>query len=883
MDDMELNGNGTDRRSDDGEVTLAVKGLYENWFLDYASYVILERAVPAIDDGFKPVQRRIMHAMKDLDDGRFNKVANIIGHTMKYHPHGDASIGDALVQMGQKDLLVETQGNWGNTLTGDGSAAPRYIEARLSKFALEVVFNPKTTDWGLSYDGRNKEPLFLPAKFPLLLAQGAEGIAVGLACKILPHNFNELIDASIGVLRGKKPNILPDFPNGGMADFSQYNEGLRGGRIRVRAKIRPLDKKTLVVEEIPHGTTTGSLIESIVKANEKGKIKIRKIEDNTAEKAEILIHLPPNISPDKTISALYAFTDCEMSISPNAAVIENDKPRFVSVNEILEISTHKTVALLKQELEIRKGELNEQWLFSSLEKIFIEERIYRDIEEAETWEEVMDNIRNGLNPFIKKLKRPVTDEDIVRLTEIRIKRISKFDSFKADEHIAKIEEELAEVQHHLDHLVDFAIDYFKRLKKKYGAGRERRTEIKTFDTIVATKVVVAGKKLYADFKEGFVGYGLKKAEYIMDCSDIDDIIVFREDGVMMVTKVDAKKFVGKNIIHAAVWKQGDKRTIYNMVYQDGTTGPAKVKRFPVNSITRDREYDLTGGIKGSKVLYFTANPNGEAEVIQVRLRPRPKLKKLKFDFDFADLAIRTRAVKGNILTKNIISKIEMKEEGTSTLAPRKIWFDDVVQKLNADDRGTYLGRFKGDDKIISLYQDGYYRITGFDLNTHFDDGLIGIEKFDPEKPVTAVYWDGEKKQYNVKRFVPEESQKPVVFITDHEDSYLEFATTHPAPKVVLQFDRRSNDLDDETIDLVEFITVKGVTAKGNRLTPHKVKAMDRLEEEIEEVEEEETEAPEEAKAEVTPEENPTTEAGDDAEKESDPGKGTAGGGQGTLF
>lgn len=872
-----MNGNGLDPAQSEGgsEKIVAIKGLYENWFLDYASYVILERAVPAINDGFKPVQRRIMHSMKDLDDGRFNKVANIIGHTMKYHPHGDASIGDALVQIGQKDLLVDTQGNWGNTLTGDGSAAPRYIEARLSKFALEVVFNPKTTEWGVSYDGRNKEPLFLPAKFPLLLAQGAEGIAVGLACKILPHNFNELIDASIGVLRGKRPNILPDFPNGGMADFSQYNEGLRGGRVRVRAKIRQLDKKTLIIDEIPHGTTTGSLIESIVKANEKGKIKIRKIEDNTAENAEIIIHLPPNISPDKTISALYAFTDCELSISPNAAVIEDDKPRFVGVNEMLESSTHRTVALLKLELEIRRDELNEQWHFASLEKIFIENRIYRDIEEAETWEAVMSNIREGLKPFIKHLKRPVTDDDIVRLTEIKIKRISKFDAFKADEQIARIEDELAQVQHHLDHLVEFAIDYFKKLKKKYGAGRERRTEIKTFDTIVASKVVVAGKKLYVNYKEGFVGYGLKKDEYIMDCSDIDDIIVFREDGVMMVTKVEAKKFVGKNIIHAAVWKQGDKRTIYNMVYQDGTTGPAKVKRFPVNSITRDREYDLTGGLKGSKILYFTANANGEAEVVQVRLRPRPKLKKLKFDYDFADLAIRTRAVKGNTLTKYIVSKIEMKEEGTSTLAPRKIWFDDVVQKLNADDRGSFLGRFKGDDKILSIYQDGYYRITGFDLNTHFDDGLIVIEKFDPEKVVTVIYWEGEKKQYNVKRFLPEDSQKPVEFITEHEDSFLEFATTHPSPRAVLQFDRRSNDLEDEEIDLVEFISVKGVTAKGNRLTPNKVKTIDRVEPEVkDEMEDEASNEGESA--------NPQSAEAPTNGKENTHGK-TDSHGQGTLF
>lgn len=845
-DDIQDNNEGEEQEAHAGEKVIPVSGLYENWFLDYASYVILERAVPALYDGLKPVQRRILHAMKDLDDGRYNKVANIIGHTMKYHPHGDASIGDALVQMGQKELLIDMQGNWGNTLTGDGAAAPRYIEARLSKFALDVVFNPKTTEWGMSYDGRNKEPLFLPVKFPLLLAQGAEGIAVGLACKMLPHNFNELIDASIGVLRGKKPNILPDFPNGGMADFSQYNAGLRGGRVRVRAKIRQLDTKTLVIDEIPHGTTTTSLIDSVVKANEKGKIKIKKIEDNTADKAEVIVHIPSGLSPDKTIDALYAFTDCEVSISPNAAVIENDKPQFLDVNDMLKRSTDQTVDLLTLELEIRRNELNEAWHFASLEKIFIEKRIYRDIEEAETWEQVIDFIRKGLEPHIKHLKREVTEDDIVRLTEIKIKRISKFDSFKADENLAKIEDELAKVQHNLDNIVDFAIEYFKNLKKKYGEGRERRTEIKTFDTIEASKVVVANKKLYVNYKEGFIGYGLKKDEYVSDCSDIDDIIVFRSDGVMQVTKVDQKKFVGKDIVLARVWKKGDKRTIYNLAYQDGTTGPALVKRFAVNSITRDKEYDLTKGTKGSKVLYFSANPNGEAEVVQVKLRPRNKLKKLRFDFDFADLSIKGRRAKGNILTKNIVSKIELKEKGSSTLAPRKIWFDDVVQRLNADGRGTYLGAFRGDDKILAIYQGGYYRTTGFDLSTRFDEELVEIEKFNPEKVVSVVYWEGEKEQYNVKRFNPEVATKPVPFITDHEGSFLEFASTHPAPKVNLQFDKRSNDEEDEEIDLVEFIAVKGVAAMGNRLTPLKVKAIDRIEPELPE-EEEEHEADDESR------------------------------------
>lgn len=815
------------------EKVIPVSGLYENWFLEYASYVILERAVPGLSDGLKPVQRRILHSMKDLDDGRYNKVANIIGHTMKYHPHGDASIGDALVQLGQKDLLIDQQGNWGNTLTGDGAAAPRYIEARLSKFALDVVFNPKTTDWGVSYDGRNKEPNFLPVKFPLLLAQGAEGIAVGLACKMLPHNFNELLDASVAILRGKKTNIMPDFPNGGMADFSNYNEGLRGGKVRVRAKIRQLDTKTLVIDEIPHGTTTSSLIESVVKANDKGKIKIKKIEDNTSDKAEIIVHLPSGLSPDKSIDALYAFTDCEVSISPNAAVIDEDKPKFLSVNEMLKISTNQTVALLTMELEIKRDELNEQWHFASLEKIFIENRIYRDIEEAETWEEVLQNIHDGLKPHIKHLKRTVTDDDVVRLTEIKIKRISKFDSFKADELIARIEGDLETVQGHLDNIIEFSIEYFKNIKKKYGEGRERKTEIKTFDTIVATKVVVANKKLYVNRAEGFIGYGIKKDEYVSDCSDIDDIIVYRADGTMMVTKVDNKQFVGKDIIHVAVWKKGDKRTIYNLIYQDGTSGPAMVKRFAVNSITRDKEYAVTAGTKNSKVLYFSANPNGEAEVVHVKLRPRPSLKKIKFDFDFSELAIKGRGAKGNILSKNIVSKVELKEKGTSTLAPRQIWFDDVVQRLNADGRGTYLGSFKGDDKILTIYQGGYYRTTGFDLSTRFDEELIVIEKLNPEKPVTAIYWEGEKEQFNTKRFIPEVSSKPVSFITEHESSFLDYATTHPEPKVILQFDKRSNDREDEEIDLVEFISIKGVAAMGNRLTQYKVKALERIEPEIE--------------------------------------------------
>lgn len=805
---------------------IPVSGMYKDWFLDYASYVILERAVPAVVDGLKPVHRRIMHSMKDLDDGRYNKVANIIGHTMKYHPHGDASIGDALVQLGQKDLLVDTQGNWGNTLTGDGAAAPRYIEARLSKFALEVVFNPKTTEWQLSYDGRNQEPVNLPVKFPLLLAQGAEGIAVGLACKILPHNFIELIDASIDLLRGKNPKIFPDFPNGGMADFSNYNDGLRGGRIRVRAKIKELDKKTLVISEIPFGTTTSSLIDSVIKANDRSKIKIRKIEDNTSDTAEIIVHLPAGTSPDKSIDALYAFTDCEVSISPNSCVITEDKPEFIGVSEILRRSTDRTVELLKLELQIRLAELQEQWHFSSLEKIFIENRIYRDIEEEETWEGVISAIDKGLKPHVKHLKREVTEEDIVRLTEIKIKRISKFDSFKADETIKKLEDAMAEVQHNLDNLIDFAIDFYKHLKKKYGEGRERKTEIRQFENIEATKVIAANKKLYVDREEGFAGWGMRKDEFVCDCSEIDDIIVFRADGTMMVTRIDNKKFVGKDIICIAVWKKGDKRTIYHMIYQDGTKGPAMVKRFSVTSITRDKEYDLTKGTKGTKVLYFSRNPNGVAEIVTVRLRPRPKLKKLRFDYDFAELAIRGRNAKGNRLTKNIVSKIELKEKGSSTLSARKIWYDETVNRLNVEERGKYLGSFSGDDRILTIAQDGTYKLTTFDLSTHFGEGMLIIEKWQPEKPISAVYYDGEREQYNVKRFLAEPTDKVTPFITEHEDSKLEVVSVLHSPSVLIQYDKRSADREDEVVNLREFIAVKGLGAMGNRLTQLKVKAFE---------------------------------------------------------
>ncbi|MCB0763194.1 MAG: DNA gyrase/topoisomerase IV subunit A [Flavobacteriales bacterium] len=811
-----------------GTAAFSVSGMYRNWFLDYASYVILERAVPALYDGLKPVQRRILHAMNELDDGRYNKVANIIGHTMQYHPHGDASIGDALVQIGQKDMLIDCQGNWGNTLTGDSAAAPRYIEARLSKFAHDVVFNPKTTEWQLSYDGRNKEPVFLPVKFPLLLAQGGEGIAVGLSCKVLPHNFVELIDASIACLRKRSFNLVPDFPTGGMADVELYNDGQRGGRVRSRARIRKEDNKTLVIHEIPFGTTTTSLIESVIKANDKGKIKVRHIEDNTAENAEIIVHLAAGVSPDTTIDALYAFTDCEVSIAPNAVVIENDKPRFVGVNELLRISTANTLRLLELELRIKKGELEEQWHFASLERIFIEKKVYRKIEEAETWEQVIAFIEKGLKPHVQHLKRPVTEADIVRLTEIKIKRISKYDSFKADEHIRNLEEALAEVVHKLDHLVDHAVDYFKELKKKYAAGRERRTEIRTFDTIVATKVAVANRKLYVDRAEGFAGWGLRNFELVGECSDIDDIIVFRDNGTMMITKVADKKFIGKGILHVGVWKKGDERTIYHLIYQDGPKGAYYMKRFVVTGITRDKEYDLTNGTKGSKVEYFTVNPDGAGEVVQVQLRPRPNLRKSKFDIDFASLSVKGRGSKGNLLTRHMVSKIVQKERGGSTLGAIPIWFDETVRRLNDTGHGRYLGRFSGEDRILAIMSNGTYQLFPFVITTHFPDNAITVVKWDPKGVICAVYWEGDKQQYQVKRFHAESGKDAVQFITDHPESRLVVHSLVGHPKVKVSFDKRSNDRADEEVDLEDFISVKGVKALGNRLTPFKVKDIELL-------------------------------------------------------
>ena len=866
---IEGEDNLNNEQNESQETITRVTGMYKDWFLDYASYVILERAVPAIEDGFKPVQRRIMHSMKDLDDGRYNKVANIVGHTMQYHPHGDASIADAMVQIGQKDLLIDTQGNWGNILTGDSAAASRYIEARLSKFALDVVYNPKITEWQASYDGRRKEPINLPVMFPLLLAQGAEGIAVGLSTRILPHNFVELIDASIKHLKGKRFTILPDFPTAGIADFTNYNDGNRGGKVRIRAKISQLDKNTLVITEIPYGTTTSSLIDSILKANDKGKIKIKKIEDNTAAEVEILIHLPSGLSPDKTIDALYAFTSCENSISPLGCVIEDNKPLFIGVSEMLRRSTDNTVELLKSDLEIRLDELEEQWHFASLERIFIENRIYRDIEEEETWEGVINAIDKGLQPHIKHLKRAITEEDIVRLTEIRIKRISKFDIDKAQQKIAALEDQIEQIKHHLANLIDYAIDYFTRLKKDYGNGRERKTEIRVFDDVDATKVVIRNTKLYVNREEGFVGTSLRKDEYVCDCSDIDDVIVFTKDGKMMVTKVDSKTFVGKDIIHVAVFKKKDKRTIYNMIYRDGSRGPSYVKRFAVTSITRDREYDITNESKGTVVWYFSANPNGEAEVVTVMLRQVGKIKKLKWDLAFADIAIKGRNSRGNLVTKNSIKRIELKEKGVSTLKPRKIWFDDAVQRLNVDGRGELVGEFRGEDRILIIKQSGIVKTIIPELTTHFDDDMIAMEKWVPKKPISAIYYNGERELYYVKRFLVENEGKEELFISEHPDSHLEIVSTDWKPVAEVEFtkERGKDRKENLQILLEEFIAVKGISAIGNQLTKDKINQINLLEpipydppeetpaDEIEVFDEETLEGSSEEEKEVNPKSN----------------------------
>lgn len=820
----------TELQEEDKETITKVTGMYKEWFLDYASYVILERAVPAIEDGFKPVQRRIMHSMKELDDGRYNKVANVVGHTMQYHPHGDASIGDAMVQLGQKELLIDMQGNWGNILTGDGAAASRYIEARLSKFALEVLYSPKITEWQASYDGRRNEPLNLPVKFPLLLAQGAEGIAVGLSTKVLPHNFNELIDASVKILKGKPFTLFPDFLTEGIADVSNYNDGLRGGRVRVRARISQLDKNTLVITQIPFSTTTTSLIESVLKANEKGKLKIRKIEDNTAASVEILIHLPPGTSPDKTIDALYAFTACETSIAPLACIIQNNRPLFIGVSEMLTRSTHQTVDLLKQELEIELQELEERWHFLSLERIFIENRIYRAIEEEETWEGVLSAIDEGLKPFVVNLKRAVTQEDIAKLTEIRIKRISRFDIDKANQQIESLEGEIEKVKYNLEHLNDFAIAYFTSLKEKYGKGKERKTELRSFDTIEATKVVLRNTKLYVNRQEGFFGTSLRKDEYLCDCSDIDDIIVFLRDGSMVISKVEEKRFVGKDIIHIDVFSKNDKRTIYNLIYRDGKSGPSYIKRFNVMSITRDKVYDLTQGSAGSQILYFSANPNGEAEVVTILLRQLSNVKKLKFDLDFADLLIKGRIAKGNLVTKYAIKKIELKEKGISTLRPRKIWYDDTVRRLNVEGRGELLGEFKPEDRLLILTQSGKVKTVVPELTTHFDEDMIVLEKWKPAKPISAIYYDGEKSRYYIKRFVVENENRDDVFISEHENSKLELISTDYRPVVEVIFAKvKGVQKESLVIDLEQFITIKGIKALGNQLTTDKIKQIDHLE------------------------------------------------------
>lgn len=798
-----------------------ISGMYQDWFLDYASYVILERAVPSVNDGLKPVHRRILHSMKELDDGRYNKVANIIGNTMKYHPHGDASIGDALVNIGQKDLLIDMQGNWGNIHTGDRAAAPRYIEARLSKFAIHTVFNPKTTEWKLSYDGRNKEPIDLPIKFPLLLQQGVEGIAVGLASKILPHNFLELIDASVRVLQDKPFELFPDFQTGGYIDVSKYNQGLRGGKIRIRARINQLDNKTLVITEIPFSKNTNTVIDSIISANDKGKIKIKRIDDNTSSEVEIMLHLAPGVSPDQTIDALYAFTDCEVPISPNSCVIDEDKPAFLGVNEILRRSTDLTVELLKKELLIKKSELLEQLHYLSLEKIFIENRIYRDIEVCESFEEVIEAIDLGLKPFTKDFIREVTRDDIVRLTEIKIKRISKYNSFKADEQIISLHAELEKVDFHLNNLIDFAIDYFKDLKTRFGKGRGRKTEIRSFENIDAATVAVANQKLYVNREDGFVGISLKKDEYIGMCSDIDDIIVFREDGKFLVTKVNGKVFVGKNILHIDVFKKGDDRTVYNVVYRDRLKGTSYVKRFAVTGVTRDKEYEFASHDKGAKILYFSANPNGEAELLKITLRPNPRLKIPIFDFDFRDLAIKGRGAKGNILTKKPIAKIVKKEDGVSTLGAMDIWFDDSVKRLNTDERGRYLGAFSKEEKIFTLMASGDYKIYNFDLTNHFEEDLLLIEKFDAHKIVSALYIEASTKTPYLKRFIPEIVDRKVNFIGDSvKAKLLDYSLDYkPLIKVIIKSAKGNQNLN---IDVDEFIGVKSFKAKGKRLTSDKL-------------------------------------------------------------
>ena len=826
-----------------------VSGLYKDWFLDYASYVILDRAIPSIYDGFKPVQRRIMHSMRELEDGRYNKVANIVGNTMKYHPHGDASITDAMVQIGQKELLIDTQGNWGNVYTGDSAAAARYIEARLTPFALEVVFNPKTTEWSKSYDGRNNEPIDLPVKFPLLLAQGVEGIGVGLSTKIMPHNFNELLSASVAYLKGKKFELYPDFQTGGLLDVSNYNDGQRGGKLRTRARIIQKDKNTLCITELPFSKNTGDLIDSVIKANEKGKIKIKKIEDNTSDKVEINIHLANDVSPDKTIDALYAFTDCEVSISPNACVIVGDKPEFLSVSEILRRNTDHTVSLLKKELEIELHELEEKWHFASLERIFIENEIYQEIKGKNSKEEVYAAIDKALKPFIKTLMRAVTVEDIIKLTELPFMRISRYDRDKAEENILALEGKMEQVKHHLANLIAYAIDYFTNIQKKYGKDKERKTELRVFDNIDATKVVLANEKFYVNREEGFIGTSLKKDEYVFDCSDIDDIITFQKDGTMKVVKVEAKTFIGKNIVHVGVFKKGDKRTVYNMIYREGKEGPYYMKRFSVTGVTRNTDYKLASDKKGSEMLYFSANPNGEAETVTVLLKPNSRVRKNKIEIDFSELAIKGRDSRGNLVTKYAVKKVDLKEEGVSTLAPRKIWFDDTVRRLNADGRGTLLGSFKGDDKILTINQNGEAKLVTFDLLNRFDDEYLILEKWKPEQPITCIYFDGEKGIYFIKRFLLENTTNVQHFMpSEHPKSFVEFVGTSDGctAEIIFPKDKSGKEKEPEIINIDEFIAVKGIKAIGNQFIKEKVKSInitipEPLEEEIIEAEESESE------------------------------------------
>lgn len=864
----DLKGSGDhfyDQEENNSEDTITkVTGMYKDWFLDYASYVILERAVPAIEDGFKPVQRRIMHSMKELDDGRYNKVANIVGHTMQYHPHGDASIGDAMVQIGQKDLIIDMQGNWGNILTGDSAAASRYIEARISKLGHDILFSPKITTWQASYDGRRNEPVNLPVKFPLLLAQGAEGIAVGLSTKVLPHNFNELIDCSIKVLKNKPFTLFPDFPTAGIADVSNYNDGLRGGRVRVRARIGQLDKQTLSITQIPFSTNTGTLIDSILKANEKGKIKVKKIEDNTAAEVEILIHLPPGVSPDKTIDALYAFTACETSVAPLGCVIENHKPLFIGVSEMLKISTHRTVDLLKRELEIHLDELENKWHFSTLEKIFIREEMYIDFKLYHDRETLYEYLYDAFKPFSKSFVRGINDEDLQKLTQIPMIRITRFDSDKADDAISKLEAEMEQVKHDLDHITEFAINFFQTLKEKYGKGRERQTELRSFDNIEATKVVLRNTKLYVNKEEGFFGTGLKKDEYVADCSDIDDVIVFLRDGKMMISKVDDKKFVGKDIIHIAVFDKNDKRTIYNMIYRDGKNGSTFIKRFNVSGVTRDKFYDLTQEKPGSQVSYFSANPNGEAEVITILLRQIGSIKKLKWDVDFSDIAIKGRASRGNTVTKYPIKKIELKEKGISTLRPRKVWFDDTVQRLNVDGRGELLGEFRPNDRLLLINQSGKLKTIIPELTTHFDEDIVVMEKWNPNKPISAIYYDGEKERYFIKRFLVENENKEEIFITEHEKSQLEIVSTDWRPVAEIVFAKvKGVQKDNQTVNLEEFIAVKGIKALGNQLTTDKLKQVNLLESLP--YEEPEPELPEPAATEEGEDEHIQTETDDDGQ------------------